>query len=53
MTVIAISGSPFPHSRTQRLLSHVLSLIARRGLDTPAYARANEACIEAAAPATT
>jgi FMN reductase len=34
MTVIAISGSPSPQSRTQRLLAHVLSLVALRGLDT-------------------
>jgi len=34
MKVIAISGSPSPGSRTRRVLSHVLSLLARRGLDT-------------------
>lgn len=34
MTVIAISGSPSPTSRTQRLLSHLLSLLEQDGLET-------------------
>jgi FMN reductase len=34
MTIIAISGSPSPASRTQRLLSHVLSLLEQSGRET-------------------
>jgi FMN reductase len=34
MTIIAISGSPSPASRTQRLLSHLLSLLAHNDLQT-------------------
>jgi len=34
MTIIAISGSPSAASRTQRLLSHLLSLLERNGLET-------------------
>ncbi|MGG1944203.1 NADPH-dependent FMN reductase [Trinickia sp. NRRL B-1857] len=34
MTILAISGSPSPDSRTQLVLSHVLSLLAQRGLAT-------------------
>lgn len=34
MTIIAISGSPSPASRTQRLLSHLLSLLEHGGRET-------------------
>ena len=34
MTILAISGSPSPDSRTQLVLSHVLSLLSQRGLTT-------------------
>jgi FMN reductase len=34
MTIIAISGSPSPASRTQRLLSHVLTLLEQSGRET-------------------
>ncbi|WP_233872987.1 NADPH-dependent FMN reductase [Paraburkholderia adhaesiva] len=34
MTIIAISGSPSPTSRTQRLLSHLLSLLEHDGRET-------------------
>ncbi|WP_116136520.1 NADPH-dependent FMN reductase [Trinickia diaoshuihuensis] len=34
MTILAISGSPSPDSRTQLVLSHVLSLLSQRGQTT-------------------
>lgn len=34
MTVLAISGSPSSNSRTQLVLSHLLALLAQRGLAT-------------------
>lgn len=34
MTVIAISGSPTPGSRTRHLLSHLLSLVGQQGRET-------------------
>ncbi|HDR9224211.1 TPA: NADPH-dependent FMN reductase [Burkholderia vietnamiensis] len=50
MTIIAISGSPSATSRTQRLLSHLLSLLERDGLKTsllPLFSLPGDAMIQA------
>lgn len=44
MTILAISGSPSPDSRTQLVLSHLLSILTQRGLATELLALPTLSC---------